>query len=276
MTRMLLAASTVLLILIPASLAGSCQTNQCKIKTASENNEDAKQEKIEQAPITKLDKILLALRKQNSLIRTYQAAIEYIYTEDPDWIASKTTRKGNIYYKKDDKKSALLIRFDNIRLDDDEQEKRKVEYLFDGVWLKVIDHQNETVNSYQKAEKDKPVDAFELISRDFPLIGFTRKDDLRKNFDITLAPDTNNKENKTIMLKLNVKKGSVYAKNYTNIDFYIEKRTSLPARMITRSKEGDIYDINLLDAKINKKIKDSVFKLETPPDFRENIQRLKK
>ena len=46
--------------------------------------------------------------------------------------------------------------------------------------------------------------------------------------------------------------------------------------MITRSKEGDIYDINLLDAKINKKIKDSVFKLETPPDFRENIQRLKK
>jgi len=266
--RVLLAGLMFLLLLTTAGVASSCQgkADACGGKEQISSPETS----------SELDKILANLRKQNSLIETYQARIEYIYIEDPDWAPTKTTRKGDIYYKKANKRSTLLIRFESMRLDDEEPEKRKVEYLFDGVWLKIVDHQNETVNSYQKSKKDKPVDAFELISRDFPLIGFTGKDDLRKNFEISLSGEEENSGKTAVKLILKPKKGSNYAKNYSNIDFYIDKRTFLPVRMITCSTEGDIYDIALLYAKINKKLKDAVFRLETPSHFIENVQKLKK
>jgi len=224
-----------------------------------------------------IDKILLKLNAQNTKLNTYQAKIDYFFQDYPEEMPeSGITRTGNIYYKKDKEASKLLVRFDTFRRNDEKKEKRKEEYFFDGVWLKIIDHQNKTIKTIQKARKTKPVDAFELINRDFPMIGFSNKDDLRKHFDISI-PDNDKKTPKNqVRLKMVVKKGSPYEKNYSSVDFRIDKKTFLPARIITTSTEGYIYDITLRYSKINKNLKDTVFKLETPVDFRETVEPIKK
>jgi hypothetical protein len=247
-----------------------CQGSTCSAASTKKVKDAAKK------PLSKIDEILFKLNFQNAKLRTYQAKIDYLYIQDPELLDSRITRTGDIFYKKDSKASKLIIEFDTFKQDDEKKEKRKEVYFFDGVWLKVIDYKNKTVNSYQKAKTGKPVDAFELISRDFPMIGFNNKDDLRKNFDISMHKLEKNSKDKQIRLKLVVKKGYSYAKNYTSVDFRIDEKTFLPARIITTSTEGDIYDIKLYSSKINKNLKDSVFKLETPGKFRENIHPIKK
>lgn len=260
---------TVLVLLITVAF---CQASTCCAAPTKKEKAPAKKQ-----PLSEIDEILLKLNTQNAKLKNYQAKIDYLFQDYPEEMPeSGITRTGDIYYKKDKNASKLLIKFNTFKRNDEKKEKRREEYFFDGVWFKIIDYQNKTVKTIQKTTKDKPIDAFELINRDFPMIGFSNKDDLSKHFDITM-PEQDKKTQKTqVRLKMVVKKGSPYAKNYTSVDFRIDKKTFLPARIITTSTEGYIYDIKLHHSKINKNLKDTVFKLETPTDFRETIESIKK
>ena len=231
----------------------------------------------EEKPLKDLtvDEILDRLTKSNKSLKSYQAGMTYTFIQDPDLINSTTIRKGNIYYLKAKKRSDLLIDFVTIKQDDADQEKHIEKYFFDGVYLKIFDFQNKTVNTYQKAEKDKPQNAFDLVGTEFPMVGFTKPELLKSQFNIALAKRTKTTPPGVIAIKLDVKRGSIYEKEYKTIDFWIDKNTFLPARLVTTSTGGDIYDITLINANINKKLPKGIFKLETPKDFSENIHPLK-
>ena len=229
-----------------------------------------------------LDEILDKLTASNKSLKSYRAEIAYTFVQDPDLINSVTIRKGNIYYQKTKKRSDLLIDFTTIKQDDAPEEKHTEKYLFDGVYLKIIDYQNKTINTYQKAEKDKPKDAFEVIASAFPMVGFTKPELLKRQFNISLAKRTKGIPAGVIPIKLDVKAGSIYEEEYKTIDFWVDKATFLPARLVTMSvpepgcDKGDIYDIILTDTNINKKLPKGIFKVETPKDFSETITPLEK
>lgn len=287
--RILLCIS-VLIALIAICPASSCQVanpqgcknepvkkGSCKDDPNSQTAEKPTDRPVE-APSAELtvDKIIEKLRLSNKELNFYNAKIEYLFLQDPDLINSQTLRKGSIYYRKRQKGSDLLIDFNSIKQDDAPAEKHLEIYLFDGVYLRIFDYQNKTINTYQKAEKDDPKDAFDLIGTEFPMIGFTQTDSLRRQFHISLidAPKTVPKD--VIALLLRVKKGSIYEEQYKTIRFWIDKRTFLPARLVATSTEGDIYDIRLLDIFVNKKLPKGIFKVETGDDFSENMHPLKR
>ena len=167
----------------------------------------------------------------------------------------------------------MRIRFDDIKQEDFEPENRREEFLFDGVWLSRIDFKLKQIDRYQKAPEDKPIGVFDLISHSFPLVGFSNIEQLKKDFDISL-PERPNESNTSIHLFLNVKKGSKYEKEYKKIDFRADNETYMPQQIVAYSSQGDIYDIQFTEFKINKKLKNAVFTIETPPDFRKNVERL--
>jgi len=105
------------------------------------------------------------------------------------------------------------------------------------------------------------------------LIGFSNIDLLRKDFDIHL-PENPDKSNKSITLLLSVKKGSKYEKEYKKIDFRINNNSYMPEQIVAYSSQGDIHDIQFRELQINKKLKKGVFTIETPSDFRKNVERL--
>lgn len=254
----------------PDVLAAVSGCSQSGHGSSQESALDNKQAGIDDQDI---EKILLKMHDATVKLTSCQANLSYLFIQDPDLLDSKTLKTGMLYYQKDDKRSRLRIRFDDIKEEDFEPEKRREEFLFDGVWLIRIDFKLKQIDRYQKAPEDKPIGVFELIGHNFPLIGFSDIKLLREDFDIRF-PEHNDSPDKHIQLLLTVKKESKYENEYKKIDFQVDKVTYMPRRIVAYSSQGDIYDIQFSELKVNKKLKNSVFTIETPPDFRKNIETL--
>lgn len=224
----------------------------------------------------KLNDILGNMQKQLSNLKTYQAKIEYLFVQDPEMLDSRILQKGMLYYAKDKQGSKIRIDLNTRKQDDDDEEKHIEQFIFDGVWLTRIDHQLEMVDHFQQTEEDKPIEVFEFISHHFPMVGFTKTEHLRKQFEITLVPEEKDKPKNLLGLHLKVKKDSIYKQDYREIDFWVDRKTYLPRKMVAVSTNDDIYDINLSEAQVNKNLKKGCFKVDTPRHFGINRKPLEK
>ncbi len=220
---------------------------------------------VEKAEPNSVEQVLTQLKQKTEELKLYQSEIEYLISQP--LFESKTLRKGVLYYQKGEGKSALRINFETLKQDDEKTQKYAEHFIFDGVWLTHIDYQIKEVKRYQKAEPNEPVDAFELVSENFPIIGFSKVEDLKKEFEIRLIKQQGGGVKDFIQLHLKVKADSIYKDDYASIDFWIDKQLYLPAKIIAVSTEEDIYEIKFLQPAINKKIDKKVFEVEVPKDF---------
>ncbi len=213
-------------------------------------------------------------RKAVKKLTSYQAKMEYLFIQDPELLDARTTRTGNMYYQKSDDDSNIRIHFEKIQRDDEDAAESRQEYLFDGVWLTRIDYSLEKVDKIQQAPQDQPIEAFTFIGRHFPLVGFSQAAPLGKDF--TISHCNHNKEAKEdlLCLKLTPLKDSRYAKDYLKIRVWISAETFLPVRIEAESVNSDIYDISLINPATNKKLKNSIFTIETPDHFSKNVKPL--
>ena len=246
-------------------VVGTCWAGGC-----SENLAGSEQQK----EVCTIETVLKRLREETRQLKSYQAQIEYLVSQP--LFESKTLRKGVFYYQKSEKGSSLRINFQILKQDDEQEQPYVQQYIFDGVWLTQIDHQIKEVKRYQQAEPNKPVDVFELASENFPVIGFGRIDELEKAFEIKLIAEEQAEPSEFIKLLLKVRPDSVYKDDYTSIDFWIDKRLNLPAKISAVSTEEDIYQVRLFDAIVNERIDEKVFDIEIPEGFGEEVIPLKK
>jgi outer membrane lipoprotein-sorting protein len=228
-----------------------------------------------------VEMVLELLNKQTAELKSYQSQIEYRFSQP--LLESETLKTGVLYYQRSEGKSALRINFQSLKQDEEEEQKYIEQYIFDGIWLTHIDYQIKEVKRYQKAKPNEPVDAFELVSKNFPIIGFSKVEDLKKEFEIGLVDSTSSPQveqrgveaKNFIQLHLKVKADSVYKDDYTSIDFWIAKELYLPAKIVAVSTEEDIYEIKFLQPKVNKKIDEKVFEFKIPQGFNVEIEPLK-
>jgi outer membrane lipoprotein-sorting protein len=110
-----------------------------------------------------------------------------------------------------------------------------------------------------------------VANRNLPIIGFTKIEDLKKQFEIKLVEQEKGKpeDSNFIGLHLKVKPDSIYKDNYIYLDFWIDKKSGLPAKVVALSIEEDIYEIKLIKAKVNKGVDKKVFELKIPKGFGE-------
>ena len=221
------------------------------------------------ADVNLIDTTLNKLNQKVSELRSYQSRIEYLFRQP--LLDSQTLRKGVLYYQKtkDSGKSALRIDFQTLKQDDGQEQKHLEQYIFDGVWLTHIDYQIKSVKRRQLTDVNEPADAFELASRNFPIIGFAKTEDLRKQFEIRLIEQQGGRSADSIGLKLKTKPDSVYKNDYTDIEFWIDKKLYLPAKIIAASTENDIYLIKFIDPKFNEMKDKKFFDVKIPEGFGE-------
>ncbi len=277
--NMILKAAVILLWTVSTCLASECPK--------SSDTEPSVEKKV-----NTVDTVLKQLNKKAQELRSYEAQIEYRFIQ-PLLFGSETLRKGTLYYGWFDKKSKLRINFETLKQEDEEEGKYSIQYIvldgasltlagyqFQGTWLVHIDYEIESVKYYQLAEaKDpnKPVDAFDLASRNLPMIGFTKIEDLKKQFQITLVEQKKSEPEDFIQLHLKVKPNSVYKDDYVYIDFWIDKKLGLPAKVVAVSTEPatepveqkDIFEIKFIKPKVNRKIDGKVFEFKIPEGFGE-------
>lgn len=233
-----------------------CLVQSCRAIAAEPN---------QSADINSIDVILRKLNNTTSTLKSYQCRIEYCFSQP--LLESKTVRTGEMYYLKSDNRSNLRVNFQTLKQDEEKQQQYVEQYIFDGVWLTIIDYQIKEVKKYQLAEPNNPADAFELATNNFPVIGFSAAKDLKKDFEISLLPEQRTDSNNFVGLHLKVKPDSAYKDNYTSVDFWIDKKLDLPARITAHSTEGDIYEIKLLEPKINQPMDKKVFEIKIPAGF---------
>jgi outer membrane lipoprotein-sorting protein len=208
---------------------------------------------------------LKKLRQRTKELNTFECTIEYLFNQP--LLESKTLKKGVLYYRKSGDKSKLRINFKTLKQDDYKEEKFREEYIFDGVWLTQLDYEIKAARLVQQAEPDEPVDAFDLAKRNFPMIGFSKAEDLTKEFEIGPAEELTIEGKKYIRFDFEVKSGSIYEQEYKTVDLWIDKKLLLPAKIVAVTTEDDIYEIQFKKARLNKKIDPKVFEVKIPRSF---------
>ncbi|MHC4411421.1 MAG: LolA family protein, partial [Planctomycetota bacterium] len=190
----------------------------------------------------RLERVLEELKQSTGKLETYNCLIEYKVSQP--LFESETLRKGDLYFAKDGERPALRINFQTLRQDDEKEQKYADHYIFDGVWLTHIDYRLKEIEKRQMMDVNEPnetVDVFEAVSRNFPLLGFSKTENLKKDFEITLVEDT--EEDDLIRLHLKTRSGSGYSDDYTGMDFWVDKTEYLPVKIVAVSTEDDIYEI---------------------------------
>ncbi len=256
--KIMIKTCVIILLIIDACSAGCC----------AKSSEPAK------ADLNITDAILEQLNKKTKQIKSYEALIQYRFSQP--LLESQSIRNGVLYYAKYGNRSFLRANFQTLQQDDEKQQKHIEHFIFDGIWLTHIDYQIKTVKRYQLAEPNEPMDAFDLAGRSLPIIGFTKVEDLKKQFNIQLVPQNKTEPSAFIQLHLKVKPDSAYKNEYSSIDFWIDKKLYLPAKVATVSTEEDIYEIEFLKPKVNKKIHPKVFEFKIPGGFSVETEPLKK
>lgn len=198
-------------------------------------------------------------------LQTYQCKVDYLFKQV--LLESQSRRKGVLYYAKSDGRSHLRIDFTTLQQNDEKEQKARELFLFDGVWLTYVDYELKSVERRQMAEPNAPVDAFTLVSRHVPVVGFSQINDLEKQFEIELVEPKQPGPSSFYHLHMKVKPDSAYKNDYTTIDFWVHKKDGLPTRIVAVDAEHDIHEIALTDAGINAGIRRSVFEVAIPADF---------
>jgi len=228
----------------------------------------ASQTEKQQVAGSPLETILENLQKKAAELTSYECKVDYVVNQT--LLESKTRRTGALYYARFDGRSWLRVDFLTLQQDEEPQQSYREQILFDGVWLQQISYQTESVERRQIAEPNKPVDAFALASRQVPVFGFSRVEDLHKQFDIELVADEQTEPSPHHHLHMTVRPDSVYKDDYSTIDFWVDKTIGLPARIVAVGADADVgetYEIKLLEPKVNTGIEKSVFQVSVPGNF---------
>ncbi|MEN6338340.1 MAG: hypothetical protein ABFE01_29140 [Phycisphaerales bacterium] len=221
-----------------------------------------------------VDRAVKSLQDKAAELTSYQASVVYV-TRQP-LLDSTALRKGVLYYAKSDGRSKLRIDFVTLQQDEEPEQRYVEQFLFDGVLLTTVNHQTKQVERRQMAEPNEPVDAFSLASRHMPVLGFSKMDDLRKQFDVAISADPA-EDPAFLHLCLTVRPDSIYKDDYTKIDFWVDRKIGLPARIHAVTTEEDVHEIQLVEPQVNAGVDDKKFQIDIPKGFAvENVPLEKK
>jgi outer membrane lipoprotein-sorting protein len=245
------------ILIILAVMVGGCSCAFCAEQSTGDTNY--------------VSAVLDGLRQKTARLQSYQCEVNYLFSQP--LLESKTLRTGNLYYIRSGNGSKLRINFDTLTQEDGPKQNYKECYIFDGQWLTHIDYQIKQVQKRQLAEANEQIDAFELAKRNFPLIGFDKSEDLKKEFDVNLASEPNGVNpaqagiHDLIQLHLTVKPNSHYKEDYKSVEVWIDKQLMLPARISAVSTQDDIYEFSFIKPKVNEAISEKIFEFTVPEGF---------
>lgn len=240
------------------------------------------------SPADPVDAVLERLNKTTSQLKSYEAQIEYKFSQP--LLESETLHKGVLYYTRSGGTACLRVNFETRKQDNEQEQKYAEHYIIldgarlsgpgrqlKGIWLAHLDFQIQEAKYYQLAEPNDPnapVDLFELAGRNLPMLGFTRTQDLMREFEVGLVKPETDAPKDFIQVHLNVKPNSVYKDDFVSMDFWIDEKLGLPVRAIAVKTEpdpplGDVQEIRFLKPKVNKEIDGKVFEFKIPNGFGE-------
>lgn len=227
----------------------------------------------------RVDKILADLEQRE--VRSLHARLkwELWYAIDP---SDRNTKLGELWYRQAKPASKFKIHLKRRvlpgRIDPlDEQ------HVFDGRWYVELNAQTKTVIRREVRRADDPGDPYKLGEGPFPVPFGQKKADILREFDVALAPPSDDDPPETDHLLLTPKQTSDLHRRYARIEFWVSRGgrlAGLPVQIELVRKTGagriDHYvRVTFEDVALNAQAApDDAFVVKTPAGFEETVEPL--
>ena len=253
-------------IIVSAAGVGKAPTSETQGSATTQPASAPATTQATQPAISKeLETILDELEKKREQIKTLEATLKYQTHElIPDVTKTQT---GVLKYQAREKDSPVrfMIRFDEL-IQEDLRITHKEWFCFNGKVFREVREHTKTVRDYKVDRDEKEVDPFALGEGPFPLPYGQKKSDMLKNFQITLVPPKED-EVGTVHLALVPREGTPLAREYKQLDFWLDRKDYLPQRIVTENRYDTVITVWFSDVKVNVKLSEKDLWKDQPGNY---------
>lgn len=226
-----------------------------------------------------VDKILTRLesRKVHDLRAKVKWELTYAIEEDEE----PDVKSGTIWYKEDQPVAKFKVHFDT-KITGNRKRKLDEEHLFDGRWYVELQSRTKTVTRREIRREDEQSNPYKLGEGAFPLPFGQKKADILAEFDVTRVAEKKSDPPQTDHLHLVPRPGTHTGRTYKTLDFWVARggdHAGLPVKVVAGKTDGtgavnSYIEVSFTDVELNSGLSASVFKIETPKDYEEDVERL--
>lgn len=242
----------------------------------------AAQEPVSAALDPQVDKILSRLEER----RIEDIRCQVRWTLADAVVGDEQVKLGELSYKDTTPVAKFIVAFRKQELDGRRRDLNE-QHLFDGRWYvelrDVKDTNTRTVTRRELRRESDVGNPYRVGEGIFPLPFGQKKADILREFEVTLgtgaAPDDPPDCDK---IRLTPREGTRTGASYGWIDFWVARSgplSGLPIKVRSAKKDGagglsNVLTVTFSDVKLNSGISESLFRIDTPAGFHEEIERL--
>ena len=213
-----------------------------------------------------VDPILDQLDARGQNLDSFTADVKLLERDDSTSLES--TRVGRVWFQKlPDGSARMRVAFTD-KLDNKAKKVDPLDYVLDGGWLLERQHAKKIQVRRQVLRPGEKVNLLKLGEGPFPLPIGQKKEDVKRQFDVTLARPDKQADPAYAPgaphLALKPRDGTPLKRKFSLIDVWVDPRTNMPVKIETvDNKETTVKSTELTNVQINPKLNDADFKL--PP-----------
>jgi len=182
-----------------------------------------------------IDAILTDLEKKGDEIHDLRCELEYRIDDRIN--LDVLTKYGDIRFKRAQPHDMFLIRFHKL-VQDDIPINKKEWYLFKNRWLWEAKQRTTTIIKREIVAEGEKVNLFDVETAPFPVPFGQKKENILKNFSVSLSAPAEGDPEGTDHLVCTPKPKTQMAKDYQKLEFYVSRKTRLPVRIIATELGG--------------------------------------
>lgn len=226
-----------------------------------------------------VDKILTRLERR--AVHDLQAELIWKLQYVIDLEEDAQIKQGRIWYQQREPVARFLVHFTQ-KIVSNRRHKLDERHMFDGRWYVELKSETRTLTRREVRREGDVGNPYKLGEGPFPVPFGQKKADILKEFAVTLVPPATGDPDNTDHLKLVARAGSQTGRSYKQVEVWIARegpQHGLPVKVKASKKDGtgkvnSYLTITFKDVELNKGFSGSVFKIEKPAGYDEEVQRL--
>jgi len=194
-------------------------------------------------------------------------------------VGDSEKRTGWLVYCKGDKAGnpRFRIHFDTLKQSQGPTRKEQVDWAFDGYWLSKAQPRIKQILRFQVVAEGQKAEPVRLGKGPLPLPFGQKAEEVLTYYDASTRAVTEDEPKGTVYLKLNVKKAHYREMDSVRLEVWIDTKTQLPVKLVSRDKKKKVTTVIFTNVKTNVEIDArKMFELPLRPGWTEEKRPLEK
>ncbi len=218
--------------------------------------------------------ILKDLEMAGDKYRSIKADLTYIVNNK--LTGDVETRTGWVAYQQPgkDEPARFRVSFDTLAMGEGRPTKQKVDYIFDGRWLKVAKHNIKSLTHYQVAAEGETVEPLRIGKGPFPVPFGQKAEEVTQYLDVEVKEPDKDAPKGSDYLLLTPHEEDRSLVSFKQLELWIDRESHLPVKVRTVDESHNVVTVSFSDSQTQAEMKPEWFDFEKPADWSLQIERL--